>query len=209
MRLRIVCAILIHRPYLFSTKHIRPTQVKCAKQELQNALTGPVLYVIISFNVYNPKPAFPMRSVIQRVSSASLIANNIAMGEIQFGLVVLLGIEEVDDRQDADWVAEKIARMRIFADEAGKMNLSIEEVGGRIMVISQFTLHASTRKGNRPSFIQAARPEQAIPLYEYFLEKIQGLVAQPIVTGIFGADMKVTLVNDGPVTIWLDSKNKE
>jgi D-tyrosyl-tRNA(Tyr) deacylase len=150
-----------------------------------------------------------MRSVIQRVSSASLIANNIAMGEIQSGLVVLLGIEEADDHQDADWVAEKIARMRIFADAAGKMNLAIEEIGGRIMVISQFTLHASTRKGNRPSFIQAARSEQAIPLYEYFLQKIQALVAQPIVTGIFGADMKVTLVNDGPVTIWLDSKNKE
>jgi D-tyrosyl-tRNA(Tyr) deacylase len=150
-----------------------------------------------------------MRSVIQRVSSASLIANNNAMGEIQTGLVLLVGIEESDDHHDADWLAEKITRMRIFPDEAGKMNLSLEEVHGRIMVITQFTLHASTRKGNRPSFIQAARPDQAIPLYEYFLQKIQDLVSQPMVKGIFGADMKITLVNDGPVTIWLDSKNKE
>ena len=104
-----------------------------------------------------------MRSVIQRVSSASLTANEQPMGDMQHGFVVLIGIEEADDQNDADWIAEKIARMRIFADEAGKMNLSIEEVNGRLMIVSQFTLHASTKKGNRPSFIQAARPEQAIP----------------------------------------------
>lgn len=150
-----------------------------------------------------------MRSVIQRVSTASLTANKQPMGEIQQGLVVLIGIEEADDQNDADWIAEKISRMRIFADPGGKMNLSIEEVGGQLMIVSQFTLHASTKKGNRPSFIQAARPEQAIPRYEYFLQKIQSLVTAPIVTGIFGADMKINLVNDGPVTIWLDSKNKE
>jgi D-tyrosyl-tRNA(Tyr) deacylase len=150
-----------------------------------------------------------MRALIQRVSSASLLANGQAMGEIESGLVVLIGIEDADAHADAEWLADKIAAMRIFSDEAGKMNLSIEETRGRIMVVSQFTLHASTRKGNRPSFIRAARPEVAIPLYEFFLQKIKSAVTQPIISGLFGADMKITLVNDGPVTIWIDSKNKE
>ena len=150
-----------------------------------------------------------MRAVIQRVSSAALIANGDLMGTIGAGFVVLIGIEETDEQPDADWVIEKISRMRIFSDEAGKMNLSLEEVSGSLMIISQFTLHASTKKGNRPSFIKAARPEQAIPLYEYTLRKIKSSNSCQVVNGIFGADMQISLVNDGPVTILLDSKNKE
>ena len=150
-----------------------------------------------------------MRAVIQRVSSASLVANGTQMGSISTGFVVLLGIEEADEQADADWVAEKIIRMRIFSDREGKMNLALEEVNGSLMIVSQFTLHAGTKKGNRPSFIRAARPEQAIPLYEYTIGKMKSINTCPVVTGIFGADMQITLVNDGPVTILLDSKNKE
>lgn len=150
-----------------------------------------------------------MRAVIQRVTSASLIADSQPMGEIGKGLVVLVGIEEADLESDADWIVEKIARMRIFQDADDKMNLALEEVNGRIMIVSQFTLFASTKKGNRPSFIKAARPETAIPLYQYTVLKMAAAVSQPIVAGIFGADMKITLVNDGPVTIVIDSKNRE
>lgn len=150
-----------------------------------------------------------MRAVIQRVSAASVISNGIETGNIGKGLLILLGIETSDDREDAGWLADKIRQMRIFQDEEDKMNLSLEDIGGEILLISQFTLHANSKKGNRPSFIRAARPEVAIPLYEYFKTYLDQHSTKPIQCGVFGADMKVSLVNDGPVTIILDSKNKE
>ena len=150
-----------------------------------------------------------MRAIIQRVSSANVVADGIQTGQIGNGFVVLLGIEHEDEKQDAEWLADKISQMRIFQDEQDKMNLSLKEVNGEILVISQFTLHASSKKGNRPSFIKAARPEVAIPLYDYFKTHLSSVSEKQVQAGIFGADMKVTLVNDGPVTIFLDSKNKE
>ncbi|MFZ1677170.1 MAG: D-aminoacyl-tRNA deacylase [Saprospiraceae bacterium] len=150
-----------------------------------------------------------MRAVVQRVSNASVISDGILTGTIENGLLVLLGIEHDDHRQDAEWICEKIRYMRIFSDNEGKMNLSVEDIGGELMVISQFTLHASTKKGNRPSFIKAARPEQATELYNYFKEYLKQRTGKDIASGVFGADMKVSLVNDGPVTIIIDSKNKE
>jgi len=150
-----------------------------------------------------------MRAVIQRVSSASVISDGLLTGSINTGLVILLGIENGDTREDVEWLVDKIRQMRVFQDKEDKMNLSLDEAGGNILVISQFTLHASTKKGNRPSFIKAARPEQAIPLYEYFKTFMATQTGNEIQTGIFGTDMKVTLVNDGPVTIIIDSKNKE
>jgi len=150
-----------------------------------------------------------MRAVIQRVSSASVISDGLLTGSINTGLVILLGIENGDTREDVEWLVDKIRQMRVFQDKEDKMNLSLDEAGGNILVISQFTLHASTKKGNRPSFIKAARPEQAIPLYEYFKTFMATQTGKEIQTGIFGTDMKVTLVNDGPVTIIIDSKNKE
>jgi D-tyrosyl-tRNA(Tyr) deacylase len=129
--------------------------------------------------------------------------------QIQQGLLVLLGIEEQDDDEDIEWLCGKIFRMRIFSDSQGLMNLSLEEINGELLLISQFTLHASTKKGNRPSFIRAARPEQAIPLYEKMIKALELNLKKKIGTGIFGADMQVELVNDGPVTIIIDSKNKE
>ena len=130
-------------------------------------------------------------------------------GEIGKGLLVLLGVEHEDTGEDVLWLAGKIAQMRIFSDTEGKMNLSVQDIGGGVLVVSQFTLHASTKKGNRPSFIRAARPEIAIPLYEAFIASLQSMLSQPIQCGIFGADMAVSLLNDGPVTIWLDSRAKE
>ena len=150
-----------------------------------------------------------MRAVIQRVSAASVISDGEMTGNIEKGLLVLLGIEEEDVQDDAIWLSDKIRQMRIFSDEEGKMNLSVEDIKGNILVVSQFTLHASTKKGNRPSFIKAARPEKAIPLYNFFKEHISNQTGNKIASGIFGADMKVRLVNDGPVTIIIDSKNKE
>ena len=150
-----------------------------------------------------------MRAVIQRVSSASVISDGVMTGQIDTGLIVLLGVEHEDTRSDAEWLVDKIRQMRIFQDNEDKMNLSVQEVNGDILVISQFTLYASTKKGNRPSFINAARPEQAIPLYEYFKAFLERQTGKPIQAGIFAADMKVSLVNDGPVTIIIDSKNKE
>ncbi len=150
-----------------------------------------------------------MRAVIQRVSSASVVSDGRLTGQISKGLLVLLGIESVDNNEDVEWLVEKIRQMRIFQDQDHKMNLSIEEIKGEILLISQFTLHASTKKGNRPSFIRAARPEQAIPLYEYFKVFLEKQTSRPVQCGIFAADMKVSLVNDGPVTIIMDSKNKE
>lgn len=128
---------------------------------------------------------------------------------IGIGFTVLLGIETADTQEDADWLGVKIAQLRVFADEEGKMNKDIAGINGEVLVVSQFTLHASYKKGNRPSFIKAARPEQAIPLYEYFINTLSGLLHKPVAAGTFGADMKVALVNDGPVTIVMDTKNKE
>ena len=150
-----------------------------------------------------------MRVVIQRVSEAAVKIEGSIVGQIEQGLLVLLGIEHDDTQKDADYLLQKLINLRIFSDTDGKMNLSVQEVNGGILVVSQFTLHAATKKGNRPSYIRAARPEQAIPLYEYFLAALQQQFTGKIQTGQFGADMKVSLVNDGPVTIFMDSKNRE
>lgn len=150
-----------------------------------------------------------MRVLIQRVSEAAVVIAGEERARIGGGLLVLVGVEEADDGEDAAWLAAKVARMRVFGDEAGAMNRSLAEVGGEVLVVSQFTLHASTRKGNRPSFIRAARPEQAIPLYERFVADLERELGRPVATGQFGADMQVHLVNDGPVTIWMDSKVRE
>ena len=147
-----------------------------------------------------------MRVVIQRVSEAAVKIEGSIVGQIEEGLLVLLGIEHDDTQKDADYLLQKLINLRIFSDADGKMNLSVQEVNGGILVVSQFTLHAATKKGNRPSYIRAARPEQAIPLYEYFLAALQQQFTGKIQTGQFGADMKVGLVNDGPVTIIMDSK---
>ncbi len=149
-----------------------------------------------------------MRIVLQRVCAASLFIKGEQKCSIGRGFVILLGIEEMDDAADADYLVSKIHGMRIFNDADGKMNLSHVEAGGEFMVVSQFTLHASTAKGNRPSFTRAARPEQAIPLYTYFIEQLARHTGKDIKTGVFGADMQVSLVNDGPVTIVMDSKEK-
>lgn len=150
-----------------------------------------------------------MRAVVQRASEAHVRIGGDVVGRIGRGLVVLLGVEEGDAAADAEWLAAKIAQMRIFADEEGKMNHSVREIGGEALVISQFTLHASTRKGNRPSFTRAARPEQAVPLYEHFLAVFEPQVGRPLARGVFAADMQVHLVNDGPVTIPIDSRQRE
>jgi len=150
-----------------------------------------------------------MRLVIQRVNKASVTIENAVFSSINSGLTVLVGIEDADDEKDADRLVQKLINLRIFSDTEGKMNLSVKDVNGEILVVSQFTLHASTQKGNRPSFIKAARPEKAIPLYENFIKKINSETGKECKTGIFGADMKVELINDGPVTIFMDSKNKE
>ncbi|MBN8671477.1 MAG: D-tyrosyl-tRNA(Tyr) deacylase [Chitinophagales bacterium] len=150
-----------------------------------------------------------MRAVIQRVSTASVTINGDMKSAIGIGFMVLLGIEAADTEEDAEWLCGKIAQLRVFADEAGLMNKSLKEADGEVLLVSQFTLHASYKKGNRPSFIKAARPEQAIPLYEYFIKTLSQAIEKPVATGTFGADMKVALVNDGPVTIIMDTKNKE
>lgn len=150
-----------------------------------------------------------MRVVIQRVSQASVLIREEIVSQIDTGLLVLLGIEERDEPADAEWLAGKVVRMRIFPDLEGKMNASVQEAGGGILVVSQFTLHAQTKRGNRPSFIRAARPEQAIPLYLAFLRELERELGKPVGAGEFGADMKVSLVNDGPVTIWMDSRERE
>jgi len=149
-----------------------------------------------------------MIAVIQRVSEASVTIENKVKGEIQNGLMILLGIEEADNEEDIDWLNRKIINMRIFNDENGIMNKSLLDIEGEILLISQFTLHASTKKGNRPSYIKAAKPNVAIPLYEKMLNSLDFAVPTKIQSGEFGADMKVSLINDGPVTIILDSKNK-
>ncbi len=150
-----------------------------------------------------------MKAVIQRVSSASVTIDGKIVAEIQRGLLVLLGIEDADTQEDIDWLASKIANIRIFGDENEVMNLSVKEINGDIIVVSQFTLHALTKKGNRPSYIKAAKPEIAIPLYENFVHQLENELGKKVQTGIFGADMKIALLNDGPVTILIDSKNRE
>ncbi|UTW62917.1 D-tyrosyl-tRNA(Tyr) deacylase [bacterium SCSIO 12741] len=150
-----------------------------------------------------------MRAVIQRVSRASVAIDDRIAGKIDQGLLVLLGIEEEDDQNDMEWLSRKICQLRIFADENGAMNLSVQDVGGDLLVVSQFTLHAKTKKGTRPSFIKAARPETAIPLYEATVKQMEADMGKPVQTGEFGAMMHIELINDGPVTIWIDTKNKE
>ena len=150
-----------------------------------------------------------MKVVIQRVSESSVKINGEIYNKIGIGYLILLGIEQEDELEDADWLCGKISNLRIFSDEEGKMNLSLKDINGEALDISQFTLQASTKKGNRPSFIKAARPEQAIPLYEYFVDKLNNEIDSEVKTGQFGANMKVSLINDGPVTITIDSKDRE
>ncbi|MDP5231896.1 MAG: D-aminoacyl-tRNA deacylase [Cellulophaga sp.] len=150
-----------------------------------------------------------MRVVLQRVSRASVTVNNQLISEINNGLLLLLGIEDADQDEDIVWLTRKIVNLRVFNDEQGVMNKSILENGGDVIVVSQFTLHASTKKGNRPSYIKAAKPDTAIPLYEAFLKQLEIDLGKKVGTGIFGADMKVDLLNDGPVTIIIDTKNRE
>ncbi len=150
-----------------------------------------------------------MKVVIQRVSEASVTVDSNIVAAIKKGLLVLVGIEDADTQEDIDWLAGKIVKMRIFGDENEVMNCSVQDVDGDIIIVSQFTLHASTKKGNRPSYIKASKPEFAIPTYEKFVQAVEKELEKKVQTGIFGADMKVSLLNDGPVTIVMDSKNKE
>ncbi|MDG1674574.1 MAG: D-aminoacyl-tRNA deacylase [Flavobacteriales bacterium] len=150
-----------------------------------------------------------MRVVIQRVSRAEVRIDGAVSGAIDAGFCVLVGIEDEDSQEDADWLAAKIAKLRVFNDGEGKMNADLADVGGRVLVVSQFTLHAKTKKVTRPSFIRAARPEHAVPLYEYFVQACERETGKPVATGEFGAAMEVDLVNDGPVTIWIDTKDKD
>ena len=150
-----------------------------------------------------------MKIVLQRVSSASVTIDTKIVADIQKGLLVLVGVEDADNQEDIDWLVNKITNIRIFGDENDIMNLSVKDIDGDIIVVSQFTLHAATKKGNRPSYIKASKPEIAIPLYENFVKRLQIEFGKKVQTGIFGADMKVLLLNDGPVTILIDSKNRE
>lgn len=150
-----------------------------------------------------------MKAVIQRVSQASVTINNEKVADIGLGLLILVGIEDADTQDDIDWLTAKIVQLRIFNDENEVMNKSVQDVNGDVIVVSQFTLHASTKKGNRPSYLKASKPPIAIPLYEAFIKSIEKSVGKKVQTGQFGADMKVSLINDGPVTIIIDTKNKE
>lgn len=150
-----------------------------------------------------------MKAVIQRVTQASVTIENEIIASISSGLLILIGIEEADTQEDIVWLTSKVANLRIFGDENGVMNLSVKDINGEIIVVSQFTLHASTKKGNRPSYIKAAKPDVAIPMYEKFVSQMEAEIEKKVQTGQFGADMKVSLLNDGPVTIIIDSKNKE
>jgi D-tyrosyl-tRNA(Tyr) deacylase len=150
-----------------------------------------------------------MRVVIQRVSEASVSIDKVLKSQIGNGLLILLGIETADTEEDVNWLVKKIVPLRVFPDNHNIMNSSVQEVSGEVLIISQFTLHASTKKGNRPSYIKSARPEIAIPLYEYFINQLELQLPQKVQSGVFGADMKVTLINDGPVTIMIDSRVRE
>nr|WP_299175318.1 D-aminoacyl-tRNA deacylase [uncultured Allomuricauda sp.] len=150
-----------------------------------------------------------MRAVIQRVSKASVTVDGKVISEIADGILVLLGIEDADNKEDISWLSKKIVNLRIFNDDQGVMNRSVQDVKGDVIVVSQFTLHALIKKGNRPSYIKASKPDVAVPLYENFLRHIEQDLGKKVGTGIFGADMKVDLLNDGPVTIFIDTKNKE
>ena len=150
-----------------------------------------------------------MRSVIQKVTRASLSIDSEVYSQIGEGLMVLLGIEDSDTNEDIEWLADKIRKLRIFEDENGVMNLSVEDVKGEMMIVSQFTLHASTKKGNRPTYIRASKPEFSKPMYESFIARTREVFAGKVATGVFGADMKIELVNNGPTTIIIDTKNKE
>lgn len=150
-----------------------------------------------------------MRAIIQRVTEASCVVEGNTTGSIKTGFLVLLGIEDADNTEDLEWLSQKIVNMRIFGDENGMMNKSLADVDGKILLISQFTLFAATKKGNRPGFTRAARPDKAISLYEEMIQKLSVLLQKEVQTGIFGADMKISLLNDGPVTIMIDTKNKE
>ena len=160
------------------------------------------------FRLFNFKTLL-MKAVIQRVSSCSVTIDNKVVANIQKGLLVLVGFEDADNNEDLNWLTSKIANLRIFGDENEVMNLSLKEVGGEMIIVSQFTLHANTKKGNRPSYIKAAKAEVAIPLYEAFITQMETELGKKVQTGKFGADMKVALLNDGPVTIIIDTKNKE
>jgi D-tyrosyl-tRNA(Tyr) deacylase len=150
-----------------------------------------------------------MRAVIQRVSKASVTIDNKIYSQIKNGLLVLIGIEDADTAEDGEWLSGKIVNLRIFNDDNGVMNVSVKDFNGDILAVSQFTLHASTKKGNRPSYIKASKPEFAIPMYEKFIQQLSNDLGKTVGTGVFGADMKVELLNDGPVTIVIDTKNKE
>ena len=150
-----------------------------------------------------------MRAVIQRVSKASVTIDNKIYSQIKNGLLVLVGIEDADTAEDGEWLSGKIVNLRIFNDDNGVMNISVKGINGDILAVSQFTLHASTKKGNRPSYIKASKPEFAIPMYEKFIQQLSNDLGKTVGTGVFGADMKVELLNDGPVTIVIDTKNKE
>lgn len=150
-----------------------------------------------------------MRALIQRVLHASVTVNNEVVAQIENGLLVFIGIENADNEEDIEWLSSKIIHLRIFNDENAVMNCSLEDIDGGLLLVSQFTLQAATKKGNRPSYIKAAKPEIAVPLYEKMIVQLEQDLGKKIATGIFGADMKVSLLNDGPVTIWIDSKNKE
>jgi D-aminoacyl-tRNA deacylase len=150
-----------------------------------------------------------MRALIQRVAQSSVTVEGQKVAKIEKGLLVLLGIEDADADEDIQWLSKKIVQLRIFNDASGVMNLDVTDAGGEIIVVSQFTLHAMTKKGNRPSYIKASKPDFAIPLYEKFCKQLSGDLGKPVGTGIFGAHMDVALINDGPVTIWIDTKNKE
>lgn len=150
-----------------------------------------------------------MRAVIQRVTKASVTIDNKIYSQINNGLLVLLGIEDADTHEDIEWLSGKIVQLRIFNDDNGVMNISVKDIGGDILVVSQFTLHASTKKGNRPSYIKASKPEFAISMYKKFVQQLSKELSKTVSTGVFGADMKVELLNDGPVTIVIDTKNKE
>ena len=150
-----------------------------------------------------------MRIIIQRVRNASVTINGQLHSSIGQGMMILVGIEDADNEEDIAFLVKKVAAMRIFDDENGVMNLSVMDIGGEVLVVSQFTLHASTKKGNRPSYIKAAKPDISVPLYERFCEELSTALGKPVKTGVFGADMQCALINDGPVTIFMDSKNKE